>query len=308
VRLENSSQSPSHRYTPGPGAYELGSTLTKVSYSLAPRTTNFAERGSWLDVPGPGAYNNANVTNKTGQYFVSKFISSGATRINPAGAGAGRGRGISSGNNSPGPGRYEVPGISKDGNYFLSKHESSRARSFGKGATRSSLELKIQTPGPGSYMLPSDFGVYVSTNAPEASRSTRSFTSNTSKKSFRISSSTGALLKNKKILSVEGTPSQTPVPFLSTDSRTDGYSNTPVVGDNTHKTTFSDPSATKADVKKPKLEEVKEFSRFEDSHSMLKTPNNPGLNINQPNTPKEENVKPNPTLTNQSQVKNDDEN
>ena len=59
----------------------------------------------------------------------------------------------------PGPGHYPVyPGISKSGIYFLSKFRSSLCRTFGARCSDTSLSHKTQTPGPGTYRVPSDFG------------------------------------------------------------------------------------------------------------------------------------------------------
>lgn len=51
--------------------------------------------------------------------------------------------------------------MSPDGKYPLSKMENSKVRKFGS-SLRSSLVDKRETPGPGNYKLPSDFGHYVS--------------------------------------------------------------------------------------------------------------------------------------------------
>ncbi len=64
----------------------------------------------------------------------------------------------------PGPGHYPVcPGISKTGSYFLSNFKSSLCRTFGSklpDTNLTSLSWTSQTPGPGAYPAPSEFGVY----------------------------------------------------------------------------------------------------------------------------------------------------
>lgn len=67
--------------------------------------------------------------------------------------------------NLPGPGSYTPRDIfSKSGQYFISKYSSSGARTFVR-SNRDTFQLpnaSNQTPGPGSYLQPSDFGVYES--------------------------------------------------------------------------------------------------------------------------------------------------
>ncbi len=63
----------------------------------------------------------------------------------------------------PPPGTYEFSksSLSPDGRYPLSKMENVKVRKFGS-SLRTSLADKKDTPGPGNYRLPSDFGHYVS--------------------------------------------------------------------------------------------------------------------------------------------------
>lgn len=73
---------------PGPGTYELPSTLSKSSYSFRERT--HIENDEQKKVPGPG---NCKIStkldpvtftmNKTGSYFLSKFKNSCAAMFNP---------------------------------------------------------------------------------------------------------------------------------------------------------------------------------------------------------------------------------
>ena len=62
---------------------------------------------------------------------------------------------------NPGPGRYD-PGttITKDGSYFVSKFHSSMCRTHYHANRKTVLSYMIDTPGPGNYRLPSDFGYY----------------------------------------------------------------------------------------------------------------------------------------------------
>ena len=62
----------------------------------------------------------------------------------------------------PSPVTYDISNasLSPDGKYPLSKMENTLTCRF-RSSDRSSLEFKKNTPGPGNYKLPSDFGHYV---------------------------------------------------------------------------------------------------------------------------------------------------
>ena len=67
--------------TPGPGKYDIGSTLSTTRYSMRPKTS-----GDMLilnNFPGPGTYKDVPTINKTGRYTLSRFSNSGATLFNP---------------------------------------------------------------------------------------------------------------------------------------------------------------------------------------------------------------------------------
>ena len=60
-----------------------------------------------------------------------------------------------------GPGQYEFnQGMNKTGDYFMSKFGSSGCRTHYHADRNTLLGFKIETPGPGNYRLPSDFGYY----------------------------------------------------------------------------------------------------------------------------------------------------
>lgn len=64
--------------------------------------------------------------------------------------------------NIPGPGSYNHSVIRDDGaKAILSNKISIRNIRFGQ-SKRNWIDLKNQTPGPGQYRLPSDFGYYKS--------------------------------------------------------------------------------------------------------------------------------------------------
>ncbi len=64
----------------------------------------------------------------------------------------------------PGPGQYmPAPALTPSGSYAISKFRSSYCRSIAK-APRASLNesyVRLSTPGPGSYKVPSEFGIYM---------------------------------------------------------------------------------------------------------------------------------------------------
>ena len=68
---------------PGPGAYEVRSPPGKeaTKYTMRPKTSGSGTMH--VKVPGPGSYEFVQGTNDHGNYFVSRFMGSGATRFNP---------------------------------------------------------------------------------------------------------------------------------------------------------------------------------------------------------------------------------
>lgn len=99
--------------------------------------------------------------------------------------------------NEPGPGSYDPKtGINKTGSYFVSKFRSTIGPSFGhsirKTASAATFGISFEfhylalenTPGPGSYRLPSEFGYYESASAVKHYKSTTSLPKTDSKKSL----------------------------------------------------------------------------------------------------------------------------
>ena len=80
---------------------------------------------------------------------------------------------IFSGSGNPGPGHYDKRSVSMStkGKYFVSKMKNSGAGFFGKSKRKIGALLK-GTPGPGSYRMPSDFGIYEA-SAPKKSKRNR---------------------------------------------------------------------------------------------------------------------------------------
>lgn len=61
---------------------------------------------------------------------------------------------------TPGPQDYVNKTIEPDGIYLLSNMKSSGRRSFLAGKRNIKLDGNRETPGPGYYRLPSEFGHY----------------------------------------------------------------------------------------------------------------------------------------------------
>eukprot|EP01015_Nassula_variabilis_P014701 TRINITY_DN2218_c0_g1_i8.p1 TRINITY_DN2218_c0_g1~~TRINITY_DN2218_c0_g1_i8.p1 ORF type:complete len:257 (-),score=50.47 TRINITY_DN2218_c0_g1_i8:90-860(-) len=148
---------------PGPGAYDVPTALSTISFSFRPKTNDIQSMTTNLKSPGPGAYDAYQTINPKGKHFVSKFKSSGATTINPSHSS--RFKDFDLTKKNPGPGQYDqMQTIDKNGNYFVSKFKSSMCRSFSH-ATRKGLGMNAaNSPGPGQYRLPSDFGYYQAKN------------------------------------------------------------------------------------------------------------------------------------------------
>jgi len=146
---------------PGPGQYKhtkpFGSTAIK--YSLYGR---LGEKGlgTKLKSPGPGAYEPVELK-PDGKYTMSRFRNT---------------TGIIWGSSkekrfrykekvfAPGPGQYEIKAlINGEGKVFNSKQKSNMGKTMGCKFFEASSKLK--TPGPGSYRLFSEFGIYESKHA-----------------------------------------------------------------------------------------------------------------------------------------------
>eukprot|EP00828_Plagiopyla_frontata_P032992 TRINITY_DN42891_c0_g1_i1.p2 TRINITY_DN42891_c0_g1~~TRINITY_DN42891_c0_g1_i1.p2 ORF type:complete len:220 (-),score=20.43 TRINITY_DN42891_c0_g1_i1:72-731(-) len=143
---------------PGPGQYDLRSTLNKMSYSMRPKTSNPKSKER---VPGPGSYEPPKGIQQFGNYFISKFLSSGATTFNPPTSQRFKTRK----DHSPGPGAYnpKCQQMANDGNYLLSKYPSTLCRSFPKLRRLLNNNNHIKNrdnPGPGAYRAVSEFGCY----------------------------------------------------------------------------------------------------------------------------------------------------
>lgn len=149
---------------PGPGTYPSRSELGHSSFSL--RGKNYQEDHEKLKIPGPGKCtflpNLDPVTfgmSEKGQYFLSKYKNSCTRGFSGLTA---RSK-VTPDNKIPGPGFYDCKktDLSPEGRYFVSKMPSSLVRKFGS-SDRSNIARSTETPGPGNYRIPSEFGYYAS--------------------------------------------------------------------------------------------------------------------------------------------------
>lgn len=142
---------------PGPGNYEFKSTKSNILYSLSGKMEHIDKEQ--MSVPGPGQYPVTFTISKDGKYFSTKHKSSCVRDFGKV-----LGRCKTAQNKIPGPGAYDVGAhqdISPKGRYCLSRSVNCLSRSFGS-STRGDVSLNRQTPGPGNYKLPSEFGHYAS--------------------------------------------------------------------------------------------------------------------------------------------------
>lgn len=146
---------------PGPGAYEY--KINTIGYGdkgprLQGRSKNLQDPivlAQLNGIPGPGTYETDGTTiNKYGRYCVSKIQNSRAAVWSPA-------KRIFNNNKEqialPGPGNYDI-NDKKEGNlYVLSKYKNTGTTIYHR-STSVVESTRLNTPGPGSYMAPSDFG------------------------------------------------------------------------------------------------------------------------------------------------------
>lgn len=151
---------------PGPGNYDLKSTLNRNTYSMFGRHS--LDGKEKLKVPGPGACtffthvdDPSFGLNPQGRYFLAKHKTSCVRNF-----GVGPKRGEIMHSTAPGPGKYDIKAqeMSPEGRYISSKMHNSMVRKFGT-SMRQPMSSQNSTPGPGNYRLPSEFGYYTSKSA-----------------------------------------------------------------------------------------------------------------------------------------------
>jgi len=163
--------------SPGPGHYKYknmscGSDTKKFTFRR--RTLNLNEPESMMirqNLPGPGNYGVSHGLgiNKIGKYYVSNMPNSRCSVFSPGK----RFRTQSSiGTQGPGPGTYMPDDVSvkedKVRKYVLSNFKTNAGSRMvmpyktingdRPDVTDRSVKCRLDTPGPGQYILPSDFG------------------------------------------------------------------------------------------------------------------------------------------------------
>eukprot|EP00828_Plagiopyla_frontata_P015215 TRINITY_DN1977_c0_g1_i2.p4 TRINITY_DN1977_c0_g1~~TRINITY_DN1977_c0_g1_i2.p4 ORF type:complete len:162 (-),score=20.31 TRINITY_DN1977_c0_g1_i2:81-566(-) len=151
------------RKGPGPGAYENKSQLSRTSYSMRAKTLDTQSYSTSLKSPGPGTYNIEATVNPKGRYTLSRFSNSGANIIAPPSSKRFGPRPYET--IAPGPGMYNPKNdIEKGGEYVLSKYQSNLGKTMPHCYRKNPKLTNQETPGPGSYRLPSEFGFYEDKN------------------------------------------------------------------------------------------------------------------------------------------------
>jgi hypothetical protein len=191
---------------PGPGQYKytkpFGSEAAK--FSIAGRNKPASSK---TKMPGPGTYPQLGIR-PDGKYMFSRYKNT--TGIVWGSSKEKRFRYKDFLNYVPGPGNYDMkPLINGQGRLFNSKFKSNMGKTIsGKFMDPSS---KLKTPGPGSYRIFSEFGIYESKHA----KTEESNYARTEENFYQSKSKS----KEKKMFETVGTNSNS---VLNTD-HTDGY-------------------------------------------------------------------------------------
>lgn len=108
-------------------------------------------------MPGPGIYGNGLELNKMGVYVLSTVENSRATKWSPS-----KQRFTDADyyrRGTPGPGNYNPSDYNADTcSYITSKFRNRGSIQYRHDITKKIERTKTETPGPGSYIAPSDFG------------------------------------------------------------------------------------------------------------------------------------------------------
>lgn len=144
---------------PGPGTYK-----PKADFGTDVKTATlkgkFKDSPKSVNTPGPGAYKELSTLPKNGKNFYSKFKSINTGNMGPP-TGERFKDVLKKVSETPGPGQYSPrTDLAKTGQYFLSKFKSPGTTSLyhSKRETMKMPKSDRFGPGPGSYILPSDFG------------------------------------------------------------------------------------------------------------------------------------------------------
>lgn len=155
---------------PGPGAYTPLEMKTTRSVSFHIKTKSVHQFQNSL---GPGQYNYYNTIEPSKNLLVSKYKSTHNIKINPVTVLDKSYTDRAKRADSNGRTKDENPEsllardknyqINKLGHFFNTKYKDSKCRSFGKENRYRKFEMS-EYPGPGNYLLPSDFGIYQSSS------------------------------------------------------------------------------------------------------------------------------------------------
>jgi len=174
--MNNSPRESDSRNSPGPGLYKyknnaIGVDARKFSFLTKPK--NAQEPANIMiksNVPGPGKYAPVIEMNKVGKYVLSTTPNSRAAAWSPT-----KVRFFDNQRQKkfiPGPGTYNPSDVdSTNGSYITSNFRNLGNTKFIKPRVKEQFRSKtpanrVVTPGPGTYLLPSDFGYL---EAPKAS-------------------------------------------------------------------------------------------------------------------------------------------
>lgn len=142
---------------PGPGKFN-------ISKPFGTDASKFSIVGKGLNIkraqnePGPGDYKLISM-NKEGKYPLSNFTNTSSISFSLSKE---QRFNYESKNKVPAPNRYDIKSlIDGKGFIFSSKYKSSNANSLvGKGKDLTTKFTNYKTPGPGSYRIFSEFGIY----------------------------------------------------------------------------------------------------------------------------------------------------
>lgn len=139
--------------TPGPGAYSFSPKFGKEGKNITISGRKQVKKDNDF-VPGPGAYNQS-LSRGNGEYLLSTCKSLESFKFSPNSPRFPKNQVEA----TPAPGCYEIDKGFLKNSQVLSTFKSSGARMFAK-SQRTPLVLKSESPGPGCYRLPSEFGYY----------------------------------------------------------------------------------------------------------------------------------------------------
>jgi len=146
---------------PGPGTYSskvkaIGTDGRKTKFQGRSKNMNEPENiVAKMNVPGPGHYGFGIETSKYGNYPLSTIENNKAAQWSPSERFTDTNR---HNREKPGPGEY-YPSDKSQGMYLLSNFKNYGTKVYRHDtAIKQKRKKLLDTPGPGTYMPPSDFG------------------------------------------------------------------------------------------------------------------------------------------------------